>query len=540
MRSLSEHQKQQVRETWVTIRDNIKAKYNLNPSQSPREILLTSKEITLTPLQPGAIKGRTIILNRELPDFENLLPYIIAKLCLQSALPTDLLCKECRDDLSFEYARQSIDDDHLREQWETIWTKHTPSKKISKIIFYHPCAAYKWLYSVAGSSGLDTLVQELTHRAKNQISVSFDNYIQYFTLRIRRFGNPLDDTEMKIIWALIDHPNMPANEMAQQIGISEEWLSKKVAQLEKRMILREFHRAPFSKIGIRLFHIIIGRMTSESDLYELFKNCPFLYSFRKVISGEHHALVTLAIPENPESMEYLRQGIKVIEKSGFTMESHLITNSGISHCFDYYSPKTGVWSIPWELLAIHLERIVHDNLASTIPKVYIPEKMTSMKLDDLDMKIVGCLREGISSVAKMRSELRVGQQRLVNHISALKKNGLMTKTWEAHNIGLTEYVIIYTKDKETGQAIAAWALRLPRAVISFSSKQELVLLVDLPCGGTYGLASALETVNGKTTVGILSSQIYGSWGFPSHIWDAKFQKWKCPTKELENWLSTLT
>ena len=540
MRTLSDNQREQVREMWAVVSLDIRERYNLSPLQVPREVLLSSTDTPLEPFQPGSIEGKTLILNRNLPDFEPLIPHTTAKLCLQSALPSDLLCQECIDDLSFEYARESIDDDRLREKWEEIWEKHSPKQQVSQVLVYHPCLTYKWLHSLAGSEALDTMIRELAHRAKNQISVSFDDYMRYFTTRSHRFEHALDDTELKIISALIANPETPANEIAQKIGISEEWLSKKIAQLEKLYILMEFERPPFSRIGIGLFHGLISQTTGDVDLYNLFKNCPFLYSFRQVVSGRHHALATLSIPNNPESEDLLKQGLKILEKKGVTTETHHVVSSGIAHCFDYYSPKTGAWDIPWELLTIHLERIYHDNLAATMPRVYTPEKRTTMKLDELDMRIFDCLKMRISSVAKMRSKLRVGQQRLVNHLNALRENGLIAKQWEAHNIGLTENAFVYTKNREAGQAIAAWALRLPRAVISFSSEKELMLEAYLPRGGSYGLASALETINGDTSVGILSSKIYGGWGFPSHLWNPKLQNWTCPKKELKDWIESIS
>ncbi len=539
MRKLSKNQKSQVLQTWKDVCKVIENTFGLKPSKVLTEIYLSTSEDLIHVHQPGIMDGDSIIINSNLPGYEKVLNATIAKLCLQRILPSDLLCRECIDDISFEFARRTITDDKVRSQWESIWSKHSPPRQISSAIEYHPCVGYKWLYSVAGENGLDTFVRELTHRARNQIPLSFEDYVQYFSMRIRRFERTLDSTELKLTSTIIENPNLPSKDLANIVGISEEWMSRKLAQLQKRMVLRKFIRAPFSRIGIHMFHVLISRRDTDADPFDLFKDCPFLYSYRNVVSGDWSALATLSIPENRESMRFVKEGLKRIVEAGFDIDLHQIHSSGVSRCFDYYEPKIGQWDIPWELLSIHLQRIQSDDLASTIPKVDRPEKRIEIELDELDMKIIESVRVGVASVSKIRSHLKVGQHRVAEKLQNLRENGLVIKSWEVHNIGLNEHAIIYCKNRELGKTIAAWSLRLPKSVISFSSKDELMLLADLPKGGSFGLATALEGLNNGTYVGILSPQIYGAWGFPSALWDSKFQRWKCPRKELETWITQL-
>jgi len=358
-------------------------------------------------------------------------------------------------------------------------------------------------------------------------------------MRIHRFENALDATELKLVKALVESPNLQANDLARTVGISQEWISKKVKQLQKRMVLRKFYRAPFSKIGIRMFHVLVGRVTNDNDSFLLFKDCPFLYSYRKVISGPWIALVTLCIPDNDQSFHSLRQGLHQVEKSGFSIATHLINSSGVSHCFDYYSPRICEWDVPWELLAVHLQRIHSDGLAASMPRIDVPESKTDFKLTELDISIIDCVRRGITSVSKIRLQLRIGQHRVAESLRELRNKGLISKTWEAHNIGLSEHAFVFSKEKEVGRLLAAWALRLPKAIVSFSIEDELMLIADLPRGGSYGLATSLESISTACCTGILSSESYGSWGFPSTLWDSRFQKWNCPKKELQSWIENL-
>ena len=108
-----------------------------------------------------------------------------------------------------ELALEEITNEKVRSQWESIWREHSPRRQISSAVDYFPCIGYKWLYSVAGESGLDTFVRELTHRARNQISLSFEDYMQYFSMRVRRFERTLDSTELKLTSAVVESPNLP-------------------------------------------------------------------------------------------------------------------------------------------------------------------------------------------------------------------------------------------------------------------------------------------------------------------------------------------
>ncbi|MHA1662519.1 MAG: winged helix-turn-helix transcriptional regulator [Candidatus Thorarchaeota archaeon] len=539
MRELDREQKSQVLKAWREASQTIKKRFGIRPPAAPIGIYVSIPDDEKEKYQPGIIEDDSIIINSNIPDYEDVLNATITKLCFQRGLPSDLLCRECIDDLSFEFARQTITDDRVRCQWESVWSKYSQPQKLSQVVEYYPSEAYIWLYSVAGERGLDTFIHELTQRARNQLPLYFEEYVHYFSVRGRRFENTLNSTELRLVRSIIERPDLQVKQLSEMSGISEEWVSRKLSQLQKQGIIKKFNRAPFSRIGIHMYHVLVSKKETDIDPFTLFKNCPFLYSYRRVVAGDWTALATLSVPENRESIRFLKEGLKRIAQVGFDLDLHKIYSSGISHCFDYYEPKRGQWNIPWELLTIHLRRIKSDGLASSMPRIDRPEKRTKIELDDLDMKIFECIREGVASVSKIRQQLKVGQHRVAEKLPRLRVHGLVIRSWDVRNIGLNEHVIIYCNDKDMGKTIAAWSLRLPRSIISFSSNEELMLIADLPRGGSFGLATALEGLNNGTCIGILSPQTYGSWGFPSELWDSKFQKWKCPKKELESWITQI-
>lgn len=462
----------------------------------------------------------------------------LSKVYMEMMLSKEMLCEECVSDISFEFARQTIDDDDMREKWTSIWSRYAPRIKISPVLGYDPVNAYQWLYSIAGERGLNFIVRDLTYRAKNEIPLSLEEYLKYFSMRFKRFENILDMTELKIISHLLEDCTYSITDLAKHIDLSTEWVSKKVTDLRNRHILREFTRIPFSKIKIDMAHLIIKRAGGIIDPFILIKDCPFLYSYRQVLAGPWDSIGTLCIPNNPKSIDYLKKGLDLISKCGFETNIHDIRSSGVSTSFDFYRENEG-WDIPWELMSVQLDRILKDDLAQAFPRVDKPQASTTLSLTKFDMQIVECILNGINSVASIRTELRVGQERLATRLRELRDSGLIATIWEAHNIGLHEHVFVCEVDPRTSEAISGWTQRLPRSIISFSERGDLSMQVDLPAGGSYGFSLALEDATNMTQVAILSPKIYGVWGFPIDLWDPRYQKWSCPENALVDWIARI-
>jgi hypothetical protein len=212
---------------------------------------------------------------------------------------------------------------------------------------------------------------------------------------------------------------------------------------------------------------------------------------------------------------------------------------GTIDCFDYYDLSSNDWSIPWELLEIQLNRIHQEGLAKVIKRIDTPANKTRVHLDDIDMKILDQCRKGNTSISGIRKSLKVGQERVARKIKILREEQLLVTTWEVHNIGLHEGVIVITNEQKSGATIAAWAQRLPRVIVAFDTDRKLFLTTQLPIGGSYGLTSCLSSLSDSTSVGILDTKMYGAWGLPIGLWDCTTQKWQCPREAIENWFSEL-
>jgi len=257
------------------------------------------------------------------------------------------------------------------------------------------------------------------------------------------------------------------------------------------------------------------------------------------VSGYWHFLATLSVPDNIENIQNLERGCDMVRGWGVETSLLEIASSGVSTCFDYYSVETGGWNVPWALMSVQLKRIHDDGLAPVAPRIDRPAAKSRLELDELDMKIVDCIRRGVTSIAEIRKALRVGQQRVVDRLKALRDEGLIVTTWEAHNIGLVESEVLAVQDPKAGESISAWAQRLPRCIVSFDTSRRLVLLADLPQGGTYGFSTAIAVLPHCVNSGLLNYKVYGQWGFPAEMWDSGRQRWLSSTDKMNQWLSTL-
>jgi DNA-binding Lrp family transcriptional regulator len=523
---------------WENESKIISERFGTNPI-IPEQFVLSNGQDVLEKYEMGRFIDGKLLVNSQLSHFDSLLPLIIAKFCLHSSLPSDLLCKEVIDDFSIEYARQRIEDEELRDYWEDLWSKHSPPRMISTVMGYNPSFGYTWLYSVAGKTGLETLVKELSQRAKNQIPISLEDYLLYFMMRVRDFENSIDMTELKIINHLLENPKVSVKKLSGITGISSEWISRKIGELKKRNILREFERMPFSRVGIDMFQVMLEKTDAEEDPFSLVKKCPFLFSFSRVVSGSWNSIITLCIPENVRSRELAIGGLQLVAEHGFNIDIHQIKSSGVSYCFDFYGSDIGQWDVPWGLLTVHLRRIGLDGLAAAIPRKDTPALRSNIPLDELDIKILDCVWRGFNSVSKIRTELKVGQHRVAESLKKLRESEILITSWEIHNIGLNEHVVVYETDAEKALTIAGWALRLPRSIISFAETGELLLTTELPKGGSYGLATSINEFSADTRVGVLGRKVYGTWRFPVTRWNHELQSWTCPESQLEEWISGL-
>ncbi|NHI84348.1 MAG: hypothetical protein EAX81_08620 [Candidatus Thorarchaeota archaeon] len=516
------------------VKQVISDEYNLDPEKIGKFDLLSFQNYLDERLEEADQLSFHAPLEESLPFARG----ILAKWCFQQVLDFKSICSECIDDLSNEFARLMLEPSE-RSAWVEYWRLVSPRRKVSSVLVYNPSIRFPSLADMVGDRGFKTIIHELCMLSKNDISLSLDDYLAFLRDRIRRFSLPLNSTELKIVRKLVIEGDFSHERLAKDLGISSQWLSRRLTALKKRNILRRFDRAPFSRIGIRMYHFYVRNIDAVDDPYKLLSKCPFLYTYQSVLTGLWTAYAVFCVPDNHQSIRTLSVAQTAFEKWGFSTMLVEVASSGFSYSFDFYDCEAGEWRMPWEILAVELTRVLNNRLADIIPRVDHPANRTSLSLDQLDMSIIEQVYRGNTSIQGIRSALRVGQQRVNDRMRRLRKDGIIATKWEAHNIGLYENIVIVCDDLDVGEAVAAWARRVPEAIVSFDLNRRLSLLVRLPCGGSYGLAQSIGQVTDAASIGLLGPRIYGAWGLPIDLWDANVQKWLSPTAQVNQWLDSL-
>jgi hypothetical protein len=522
---------------WSQFSKHIEDRFGLTPEHYP-DLIKVVKGSDYTQALGGWFSDDTFNVTEEAVNDVIPLKGVVARVCMISALPREGICSECINDLSTEFARQVLEGPQ-EALWVQQWSIHSPKKKVGTILVYNPSISFPALYGLVGPLGLESIIQEIAAMPRHNVNLAFDDYLTFIETRFRRFSVNLSTTELKIIKNLLLNATCSYNELGKRSGISSEWVSRKISDLRRRFILRRFERVPFSKIGIRLYNLLLGSEGVADNTFSLLSSCPFLYSYRRVQTGYWSTLATLAVPDNHRSVRSISSFLKSLSDRGLDAALIEVVSSGTVNCFDFYDSRLGAWMIPWELLEIQIRRILEDHLASAFPRIDRPAQQTKLHLDHLDLQIMDCVRRGMSSVAKVRTNLRIGQETAATRLKRMRKMGLIVPTWELRNIGLNESVIVFTDDSETGESIAAWTQRLPKSIIAFDDDRRLTLTTMLPKGGGFGMTWALSTVPRITSIDILGPQIHGSWGFPTDLWDAYEQRWLSPESRVETWLGQL-
>ncbi len=525
-----------VRDLWGKYSTKIEEEFGLESTAIPKRIMMTENGESPS-LLGGRIQDETLYLPESLAGNALLFAGTVAALCFEGALQTRRICDECIKDLSMEFARQQLG---KREQaaWTRMWEKTYHPKYVDGILVHSPARTYPALFRLMGVDGLKGIVRDIQIVERYKMELSFEEYVDYLESRIRRFSTALDRTALHIVNELLNNPSSNLETVSKRLGISPQWVSTRITKLRQRHILRKFDVVRFSRIGIRMFNLLLGSEAEEGEPDRFLAQCPFLHSVRPILSGSMHLLATLFVPDNPRSIKAIDEFVSILQGLGISALSQEVISSGTSDCFDYYSPEESSWRIPWDLESVQVNRIHKDGLASALPRVDTEKLSGQPVLDELDIRILAAIRAGANSVSKIRKHLKAGQERVAAKLRDFREIGIVSTIWEVHNIGLNEHVLVTTFDPDLGESIAAWVQRLPRSIVSFNLKRELTLISSLPTGGSYGMTWTLRPFHNDVLVMLLDNPTYAGRPFPVDLWDYETNRWLSPRNAIVKWLDS--
>ena len=460
---------------------------------------------------------------------------VVYRECLFNAFPPEL-CSEAKRDLASEFARQMLKrPDRIKwvQEWQTI-----PTQRVRTNLQYNSYNLMNWIYALGGSSELDSIVHEFVCMARYGKSLDFDEYVEYMNLRTQNIVVELGQADVKIVDALLKDPTATYRQVAEVSRLSESWVCTRINRLKRKYVLMNFATAPFSRIGIRTFYVLLAG-PSWSDPSKLVTHCPFLYDVQSILNGPWQTIARLAVPDNIENTRSLDQMSSILNSNGIAVDVAETYSVGISNSFYHYNPKIRRWEIPWVAMRGWGHRIRKESLDQLVERIDVPAKTSDVYLDCLDMSIRGLIQKGITSTRALRNELSIGQTNLSTRMKKLRSDGLIRSIWNVLNIGLVERVAIRATDRKSADILDTWSRELPRAYLRYEENRNLLMMTDLPAGGSTRLMDTLRSLRWPVTVSPLSSGIWGHWQYPESMWNVERQGWQSPTDEINTWLNQL-
>ncbi len=524
-----------VSELWLDCSKMISQRFGLEASPIPKSVKVINAH------NIKRIGGNYNDFGKELkihPDtLQETIPLagVVYRECLFNAFPPEL-CSEAKRDLASEFARQVLkkpDRNKWVKEWQTI-----PTQYVRINLRYNSYTLMKWINALGGSSELDSIVHEFVCMARYGKSLDFDEYVEYMTLRTRNIVVELDYANVKIVDALLKDHTATYLQIAENTGLSESWVCTRINRLKRKYVLMNITSAPFSRIGIRTFYVLLAG-PSWSDPSKLITQCPFLYDIRSILNGPWQIIARLAVPDSIENIRSLDQMSSILNSNGIAVDVAETYSVGISNSFYHYNPKTRRWEIPWVAMRGWGHRIQKESLDQLVERIDMPAKTTDVYLDSLDMSIIAKIQNGITSTRAMRNELSIGQTNLSTRMKKLRSDGLIRSIWSVHNIGLVERVAIRATDRKTANILDTWSRELPGAFLRYEENRNLLMMTDLPAGGSTRLMETLRSLRWPVTVSPLSSGIWGHWQYPESMWDVERQGWQSPKNEINSWLNQL-
>ena len=85
----------------------------------------------------------------------------------------------------------------------------------------------------------------------------------------------------------------------------------------------------------------------------------------------------------------------------------------------------------------------------------------------------------------------------------------------------------------------AWSRELPKASLTYGRSRDLLMITDLPSGGSSRLMETIRGLGWHASVSLLGPNMGGQWSFPIELWNVEQQAWDAPIEQIDSWLAQL-
>ncbi len=532
-----------IADTWAKIGACIADDFGFSEIETPRDMRPSSK--ARQGYFGGWIQDGRLLLSNECLRGNISHIGVLAREYMREALGREGFEQTVLEDFSFAFGGL-WSSSKSQKAWYKKWGEYRQHRGDESTGLFYPYNAFHLFHSFSGSEYFNKLLAEYILMKRSGLELSDSDYVSHMLERLQRFSVPFNKTDFSLIRRLLDDPAAKRSDLARDTETTVYWVSRRLVSLQNFGILRKVHEVFYQGIGLREFVLLLDSDEVES-IADYIIDSPFLYSANRIVAGDFDLVASLLVPENPKNLRALETYLRILADNDISASMHEALASNTNLCFDHYSTKWNQWELPWELFGPQLRRIYDEKLAGVMaPQMRVCKKV-DLGMQLLDLQILNEYKRGLPLRA-LRKEVSIKYQRLVDRIERMRSHGLLHEMYELHHCGLHESLLIQIPEPSYGDAITAWAQRLPQTRSIAAKGGETLIYLHLPDGGLQGVARVMKTLSpslkpmlldSKVIIGRWYSTTSSWWKSTKNLWDSDHQQWLYAEEELSTWFEML-
>ncbi|TXT54954.1 MAG: hypothetical protein BAJATHORv1_50207 [Candidatus Thorarchaeota archaeon] len=526
-------------ERWLEdIQDTIKQRFNIATKAPPKIVVKDELENSLDSLWNITFDDNIVEIPKIIEDDKQFIRAVLARELFFQSIQSHVTNHEAAFHLSAAFAIEYLDDP---SDWFSIWENKCPLTATSRRTWYCPSMTFRLLQKLSDGDYLDELMDSILLMSRYGIKFSDEDWKLFLHRFLRNYSTPLTSAEITIVDALMRNPDSTKADIAERANISPVWVSTLIAAMKKRHQLREFESIVFSRVGIRVFQIVLEpKNATQNDCEKSLQWCPYLYTSNAIVTGKRGLFATLAIPDNPQNIRDLHKFIQIVKQSGILINVFERNRSARIFNLGTYEPNEGIWKIDWNAISLEADLLQRDEWAPVFPLV-TQDAPKRAKLDKRDVRLLSAFQKGFRTIRELRAEIRGRSADITSRLNRLRSEDVIRRIWEIHHIGLNEGGLVVSNDSKTSSICAALSLRLPLAYVDFDTQDRLLMRTFLPQGGINGFARSLANLSPPPEIHVLGQRYHGAYRIEKWIddWDPETAAWM-PTKiDRSEWFDCL-
>ncbi len=532
-----------ISDTWAKIGARIADDFSLSEIETPRDMRPSFK--TRQEYFGGWIQDGQLLLSNECLRGNISHIGVLAREYMREVLEREGFEHAVLEDFSFAFGAL-WSPSKSQKAWYEKWGEYRQHRGDETTGLFYPHNAFHLFHTFSGSEYFNKLLAEYILMKRSGLELSESDYVLHMLERHQRFSVPFNRTDFSLIRRLLDDPTAKRSDLARETETTVYWVSRRLVSLQNFGILRKVHEVFYQGIGLREFILLLDSDEVES-IADFITDSPFLYSANRIVAGDFDLVARLLVPDNPKNSRALETYLKILADNDISASMHEALACNTNLCFDHYSTKWNQWELPWELFGPQLRRIYDEELARLMaPQMRLCTKI-DLGLELLDLQILDESKRGLPLRA-LRKEVGIKYQHLVSRIERMKSHGLLHEMYELHHCGLHESLLVQIPETSYGDAITAWAQRLPQTRSIATKGGEALIYLHLPDGGLQGMARVMQILSpslkpmlldSKVTLGKWYSTTSSWWESAKSLWDSDQQRWLCAEEELSTWFEML-